>query len=311
MEITGMLKSIYIVTILVLSALGSEKAYEQNLAYTVEQRGEISGQLAKAWEMPQIEGSPYVLMRPDSNEQVYLRFIQAETRGNYEPMKTLGWNAIEILVQDPDALAKSLDKSQFEIIGAPAFLTEQQNIRAMQALGPDQEVLYLTRVIDPAASNFNLVSATSYVDRVFIMVLGTGDIGATSAWYSEWLGQEIGGPWPYQVSVLSTAWNKPVDTVYDLSLAQLQESFLIEIDEYPASAVKRSPTLTGLPFGPAMVSFKVDSLASVAEKLGKQPQKITAAPYSGQSVLLIQGPSGEWIELVGPQSEADSLQLGQ
>ncbi len=308
MEITGMLKSIYIVTILVLSALGSEKAYEQNLAYTVEQRGEISGQLAKAWEMPQIEGSPYVLMRPDSSEQVYLRFIQAETRGNYEPMKTLGWNAIEILVQDPDALAKSLDKSQFEIIGAPAFLTEQQNIRAMQVLGPDQEVLYLTRVIDPAASNFNLVSATSYVDRVFIMVLGTGDIGATSAWYSEWLGQEIGGPWPYQVSVLSTAWNKPVDTVYDLSLAQLQESFLIEIDEYPASAVKRSPTLAGLPFGPAMVSFKVDSLASVAEKLGKQPQKIAAAPYSGQSVLLIQGPSGEWIELVGPQSEADSLQ---
>ena len=306
-----MLKSIYIVTILVLSALGSEKAYEQNLAYTVEERGEISGQLAKAWEMPQIEGSPYVLMRPDSNEQVYLRFIQAETRGNYEPMKTLGWNAIEILVQDPDALAKSLDKSQFEIIGAPAFLTEQQNIRAMQALGPDQEVLYLTRVIDPAASNFNLVSATSYVDRVFIMVLGTGDIGATSACYSEWLGQEISGPWPYQVSVLSTAWNKPVDTVYDLSLAQLQESFLIEIDEYPESAVKRLPALAGLPFGPAMVSFKVDSLASVAEKLGKQPQKIAAAPYLGQSVLLIQGPSGEWIELVGPQSETDSPQLGQ
>ncbi len=303
-----MLKSIYIVTILVLSTVESEKAYEQNLAYAVEARGEISGQLAKAWEMPQIEGSPYVLMRPDSSEQVYLRFIQAETRGNYEPMKTLGWNAIEILVQDPDALAKSLDKSQFEIIGAPAFLTEQQNIRAMQALGPDQEVLYLTRVIDPGASEFNLVSATSYVDRVFIMVLGTGDISATSAWYSEWLGQAISGPWPYQVGVLSTAWNKPVDTVYDLSLAQLQESFLIEIDEYPASSVKRSPALAGLPFGPAMVSFKVDSLASVAEKLGKQAQVIAAAPYSGQSVLLIQGPSGEWIELVGPQSEADSLQ---
>ena len=303
-----MLKSIYIVTILVLNALESEKAYEQNLAYTVEERGEISGQLAKAWEMPQIEGSHYVLMRPDSSEQVYLRFIQAETRGNYEPMKTLGWNAIEILVQDPDALAKSLDKSQFETIGAPAFLTEQQNIRAMQALGPDQEVLYLTRVIDPGASEFNLVSATSYVDRVFIMVLGTGDIGVTNAWYSEWLGQAITGPWPYQIGVLSTAWNKPVDTVYDLSLAQLQESFLIEIDEYPASSVKRSPALAGLPFGPAMVSFKVDSLASVAEKLGKQPQVIAAAPYSGQSVLLIQGPSGEWIELVGPQSEADSLQ---
>ena len=101
-----------------------------------------------------------------------------------------------------------------------------------------------------------LVSATSYVDRVFIMVLGTGDIGATSAWYSEWLGQAISGPWPYQVGVLSTAWNRPVDTVYDLSIAQLQESFLIEFDEYPASAVKRSPTLAGLPFGPAMVYLK-------------------------------------------------------
>ena len=54
MEITCMLKSIYIVTILVLNTVGSEEAYQQNLAYSVEERGEISGQLAKVFPAPEM-----------------------------------------------------------------------------------------------------------------------------------------------------------------------------------------------------------------------------------------------------------------
>jgi catechol 2,3-dioxygenase-like lactoylglutathione lyase family enzyme len=295
-----MLKSIYIVTLLVLSVTRSEQAYEQNLDYQTVARGEVSAELATAWRAPASAGAPGVLMQPDSASDDYLRFVQAEARGNYEPMKSLGWNAVEIQAQDPDRLAVDLDPERFQVIGEPAFLTGKQNIRAMQALGPDRELLYLTHVIDPAASTFRIGTAQSWVDRVFIMVLGTSDLAATTAFYQDWLGQDISGPWPYRVRVLSRAWGKPDDTLYDLSIAQLEEDFLIEIDQYPAEAPRREPSDLGLPFGPAMVSFRVGSLEQVARRTGRAPLVVHAAPYGGQAMLLLEGPSGELIELVGP-----------
>ena len=104
--------------------------------------------------------------------------------------------------------------------------------------------------------------------------------------------------------MLSRAWGRPVDTIYALSIAQLQESFLIEMDEYPAETPKRIATGVGLPFGPAMVSFLVDSLETLARRSGRVPVKISAKPYSGRSALMIQGPSGEMIELIAPATAA-------
>jgi catechol 2,3-dioxygenase-like lactoylglutathione lyase family enzyme len=295
-----MLKSIYIVTLLVMSVTRSEQVYEDNLDYLAVARGEVSTEMAAAWQAPQAAGAPWVLMKPDSESEVYLRFVQASERGNYEPMKTLGWNAVEIQAKNPDRLAGDLDPGHFEIIGQPAFLTDKENIRAMQALGPDRELLYFTHVIDPARSSFNIGTAQSWVDRVFIMVLGTADLDATTTFYREWLGQELAGPFPYRVSVLSRAWNKPPETIYDLSIAQLQEAFLIEIDQYPAEAQRRQASERGLPFGPAMVSFRVQSLQQAADKAGRSPVTLAQAPYRGQASLLLEGPSGELIELVGP-----------
>ena len=224
-----MLKSIYIVTLVVLSLARSEQAYETNLGYETVARGELSAELAGAWQAPEAAGAPWRLMKPRSDSDVFIRFVEAGSRGNYQPMKTLGWNAVEIQAQDPDRLAGELDPEAFEIIGPPAFLTDKQNIRAMQVLGPDQELLYLTHVLDPAQSTFNIGTAQSYVDRVFIMVLGTADLAATTVFYNDQLGQSLSGPWPYRVSVLSRAWGLPQETMYDLSIAQLQEPFLVEI----------------------------------------------------------------------------------
>ncbi len=295
-----MLKSIYIVTILVMSLGRSEQAYESNLDYQAVARGTLSTDMARAWQAPAAVGAPWVLWRPDSASDVYIRMVQTPDTGNYAPMKTLGWNAIEIQARDPDRLQQSLDSESFEIIGKPAYLTDQQNIRAMQVLGPDQELLYLTHVIDPALSTFNIGTAQSWVDRVFIMVLGTADIGATSRFYKEILDQDISGPWPYRISVLSRAWGKDENSIYDLSIAQLQEAFLIEIDQYPEEAEPRSLSTIGLPGGPAMVSFRVGSLDQVSTRSGASPVNLTEAPYNGQSSLLLRGPSGELIELVGP-----------
>lgn len=297
-----MLKSIYVVTLLVMSVTRSEQAYEQELGYLTVDEGTVPAPLAELWNAPQAEGRPYVLMKPDSDAEVYLRFVEVADQANYEPMKTLGWNAVELQVQDVDRLAGEINPARFEMIGPPKYLTEKNNIRASQFLGPDRELLYLTQIKDPAATSFRIGQATSRVDRVFIMVLGTSDLDATTRFYQDVLGQPITGPFPYQVTVLSRAWGKPADTVYDLSIAQLEEPFLIEIDQYPAEAARREPTAAGLPFGPSVVGFRMDNVAAVATRRGRATQTLQMQPYAGRRVLGLQGPAGELIELVEAKS---------
>lgn len=293
-----MLKSIVIVTLLVTSVTRSEQTYERDLGYLTVDEGRVAPALAEAWDAPAAAGRPFVLMRPDSDSEVYLRFIEAPEKGNYVPMRTLGWNAVELQAEDPDSLVNEVSAEDFELIGPPAYLTDQENIRAAQMLGPHRELLYFTHVLDPTLSRFRIGTAQSRVDRVFIMVLGTADLGATSSFYQDVLGMTVAGPFPYRVSVLSRAWNLPEDTLHDLSIVQLEEAFLIEIDAYPAAAPLRSDSGLGLPYGPAIVSFRVDDLTTLERQTGRRAASLPMAPYDGGEMLFLTGPSGEGIELV-------------
>ena len=83
---------------------------------------------------------------------------------------------------------------------------------------------------------------------------------------------------------------------------ELFTTFLIEIDQYPARAQRRTNTDAGLPFGPAIVTFRVASLDRVARRAGRQPSRPGGVLYEGLVSLTVAGPSGELIELVAPAS---------
>lgn len=293
-----MLKFILIVTLMVADLQQTQQAYRDQLQYQTVEQGRLNPRLAAAWGAPALAGRDYLLMAPASGKGVTLRFIHEPDSGNYRPMKTEGWNALEILVQDPDALAQRLRGSAFEIIGEPAYLTEQRNIRAFQALGPHRELIYFTRVIDPSKSPFNLGTASTFVDGVFIMVVGGRNLGAMQAFYRERLQHTVSEPLPYRISVLSRAYDKPLDTLHSLALVTMPQPFLIELDQYPAAAeVRRHPPDT-LPPGIAMVSFAVDSLAPLQSALLAVPLSVDDIPYGGARVGVIRGAAGELIEVV-------------
>src|SRR5689334_14749032 len=116
-----MLQLILIITLGVPDVGAMESAYSQWLGYTVEAHAKVDKDLASVWAAPAMTGRPYVLMQPESKGKIYLRFVQVDAAAGYVPMKTFGWNAIEIMVKDPDELAQRLAKpgSPFEIIGQP------------------------------------------------------------------------------------------------------------------------------------------------------------------------------------------------
>jgi catechol 2,3-dioxygenase-like lactoylglutathione lyase family enzyme len=295
-----MLKTILIVTISVLNLGPVENAYREHLDYEVVERGAVPADLGEAWAAPGMIGRKYVLMKPESGANVFIRFVENDFVDDYEPMATNGWNATELLVTDPDALAAKLADSPFAIIGPPKDLWEAPNApRAMQTLGPGNEVLYLTRNGDFPTDTF--------VDRVFIMVLGGTSMEALGAFYRDKLGLEVGNPMPFPITVVSRAQNRPAETTYPLAIATVSQEFLLELDEYPADTPARTVLPGMLPPGTASVSFEIDGdLDDLELDWLADPREVDSFPYNGRDVGVVVGAAGEWIELVEADDDSDS-----
>ena len=293
-----MLKSIIMVTMIVTNLNTIEDAYEKHLGYQVVEEGQIDRSLGSTWGARGMNNHQYIIMQPESGEEVYLRFIEDKSMTNYRPMGTHGWNSTEILVEDPDALAVELSDSGFNIIGQPYDLYPTPDApRAMQVLGPSNEIIYLTRII-PGGSGFNLGSAQSYVDRVFIMVVGGPSMKALQDFYSQKLNMPVTEASDWTIGVISRLNNLPEDTVYPLALVSFEQDFLIELDEYPSVVVPRKRAVNHLPSSTSVVSFLVDSLDNFDIKWRRPPQSIQNFPYNGRKVGVTIGPAGEWIELI-------------
>jgi catechol 2,3-dioxygenase-like lactoylglutathione lyase family enzyme len=292
-----MLTVILAVTMTVPDLSAVERAYGDYLGYRVVERGQLSPDLAGLWNAPALAGHDYLLMQPESGAPVYLRVVRQDAVPGFEAMKTWGWNSNEILVQDTYAIHEKLKDSPFRIIGEPRGLSMNPEIVAMQALGPAQELIYLTRSPE-GKSLFNLGSAQSFVDRTFIVVLGGPDMDAMRRFYGETLGMPTTDPAPSTISVLSKAYDLPAETQFQLGIVRFPANFLIELDGYPKQATARPQRPGELPPGMSMVSFGIKDLDAVTAEFIAPPRRIEQAPYSGRRAGVIRGAAGELIELV-------------
>jgi hypothetical protein len=270
-----------------------ESAYSAYLGYRTVERGFVSVETAARWGASNVTGARTLIMQPESGVAAYLRFVEAPVVEGWSALRTHGWNATELIIQDTDALAARLANSPFKIIGPPANLDGFPMIRAMQVIGPAGECLYLTRV--GPGSGFELPEAKSFVDRVFIAVVGTADLGVAMRFYAE-LGNPAGEPGTSRVGVLSDANGLPPDISYHLTMVSLDAGTLIEVDQYPEAAKPRPIPVGNLPPGMAMVTFgtaKFDEADFIAPHgLADMP------PFTGRRAGVMRGPWGELIELI-------------
>ena len=296
-----MLSAIVAVTLVVPDLGEVERAYRQALSYEAVEHGRLPADTAAAWGSESLSGHPFALLRPASGEPVYIRLVEGK-RPARPALRAVGWNATEILVEDPSELARRLADSPFRVIGPPAPLDVNPAVVAMQALGPAGELIYFTRI--PAGkSKFNLGSATSFVDRVFIVVLGVHDLRRTLEFYADTFGLPVTDPAPSRVGVLSRAWGLPADQTFPIAIVRLPARFLIEVDEYPAGAVSPSAGPGEMPGGMAMVSFEVPSLEPFRARLVAAPSALKGLPCDGCLSGVMRGPSGEAIELIEAPKE--------
>ena len=133
-----------------------------------------------------VAGRPFILMGPTNNEAVYLRFIESENLDkNFRSLKTYGWNAIEILVKDTEQLFLKLKDSQyFRIVGEPVYISDEKSIKAMQVLGPSNELIYFTSIEKPEKTGLTIEGASRNRSNLYYDI-GVDNIESLRRYYSE------------------------------------------------------------------------------------------------------------------------------
>jgi hypothetical protein len=270
------------------------EAYSDYLHVSVLEEATVSAAQARLWGKPRLAGCPLVALQSPSASP-WLRVIGCAGVLPARPFLELGWLALEVLVADVDALSRALADSPFEIVRRPVESASAAGVRAMQAVGPAGEVLYLTELAKPAAP-FNIEPARSAVDRLFNPVSAClrrdealnvfSRLGARRSWRFESRLPSINRAHGLDASV-----RHPVATV------QLAGHSTVEINQLGMAKPRR--TSEGLlPAGFAIVSFALDNLDNMGLKPVSPPQVLDGALYKGQRVAACRGAAGELLELI-------------
>ena len=296
---TRALRSIEIATHCVPKLAACIPVYRDLLDYRLVDAGELPESLTAAWATHGMTGMPYALLQPASSAEVYLRFIETGNAGGYWPPVTQGWIATEVLSTDPDAVFERIKDTAFTHLGGPADLyPSPKSARALQMAGPAGELMYFTRIL-PGGSRFGLHGAKSFVDRPFIMVVGGTSMAEIHEFYGNVLGLQIFAQAPFLIRQMSRVLELPPETGYPISIARIPgRGFLLELEELPSYIERRTVPDGQLPEGLAMVSFGSAPLSELQLEYRAPPRTIELAPYNGRQVAVIEGPTGEWLELI-------------
>jgi catechol 2,3-dioxygenase-like lactoylglutathione lyase family enzyme len=289
-----MLKRILGFTLAVEDVERSLSAWCDTFGWRISARGRVPAAAARAWDAHRVAGARYALLVAPTGEPAGVRLIEQPSPAGWRPRQHLGWAAVEIACQDPYALAASLTPragaplAPWRVAVPPRPIPWDASIHAMQLVGVDGELLYLTQL--PAdRPMLDLVPARVHVDRAFIAVLACRDLDSSLRFYDATLGTPTLPPSSTVVQIVNDEFALGHDARTPLGVVKLPREFLLEVDQYPAAATPRPREDGRLPPGIAMLTVEADGPAAV-----------------------VRGPDDEWLECVPPTGDrwADVLAFG-
>lgn len=271
--------------------------YRDALGFRLVERARVAEALARSWDAPGCAGAPMATLQPKSGAHCFIRLVEAAPPGPLPPLRTFGWAAYEINVQEVMAIPERLAGSRFRILGEPKYIPELPYFIAMQVSGAAGEVLYLNEV-KANTPDSDLPVAASAVDRIFIAILAAPDREQAVRWYRDRLGFEEAARYELVYDLINTAFDLPPETQSVISLLQRGRMPIVEVDAYPAATTTRPRLERQLPPGNAIVSFAIDSFDAIDADLITPAAQRDEPIYGGRRTATTHGPAGELVELV-------------
>lgn len=253
------------------------RAYASDLRMQVQDRTPVSETEALAMGAQHLAGAACAWL--SCGPSTRLRLIEDRAAQPTTPFARYGWMALEIAVDDVDALARRLDPALWQILGEPRDLDVSDAIRAMQVAGPNGEVLYLTEV-KRAVPPFELPLGTQGIGELFVAVLAARSRTQSLGFYAG-LGWRADWRFDTRLSAFNARHGLADAARHPVGVGQLLAEHLIEIDQPSGVALAPcDPRATGI----RSISFVRGS---------------TAAAAPGSTSRWLSGPDGEAIGLLG------------
>ncbi|MFV3126667.1 hypothetical protein [Niveispirillum sp. KHB5.9] len=271
--------------------------YGQWLDYSIVERGILPVGLATAWGCPDSAGRAYIIMRPASGAAVFLRFVAGDPVPDYRPLRTFGWAALEICVQDVMKVNERMLESPFQIIGPPRRNDGLPTIHPMQVRGPDGEIVYLTQINSDLPA-FDLPRADSLIDKLFILVMACSDMVASIDWFGTAVGLPLGERLDIPYTMLSAAFGLPAEHKHTISTIVHDRDIFLELDQYPPAATPRPAHAGQLPPGIAICTLSHPDLSMVRGDWITPPVRRDGPLYDGRLTGTLTAPDGTLLELV-------------
>ncbi len=286
----------------VASAADAAQRFEQWLGYSCVEKGTLPEELALAWRAPASVGKPYAVMQPESGADVFVRFVEGDPVPDYKPIRSYGWAAMEICVQDVLAVNERMLQpgSPYEVIGPPNRIPGIDTIHPMQVRGPDQETLYFTQILtdDPKVG---LPQAGSLIDRLFIIVLACPDMRKTMDWFARSLGLGLTEPMAIPYTMISKAFDLPKSELHEIVTATWGDDIFLEFDQYPEATVERPKVEGALPPGVSICSLLHPDFDSLDVEWISKPIPRAGAIYKGRRCGVALTPEGALLEIIADE----------
>ena len=282
-------------TIAVRDLAASVSRYGERLDYHTTEQGRIDAALAESLGAPGMKGRKYAVLGPLSGRHTSLRLIESQAVAQFRSLRSFGWAAIEICVEDVHAVHARLRESRFEIIGPPAAISGLPAIHPMQVKGPDGEVIFLTQIKVPGDG---LYQAAVPIDTLFICVLACRDMPRQARWLSGQLGATLAPEIAIPYRTLSRAFELPADHRHRIATASRDGHLFLEFDQYPDAATVRPTLPDDLPPGISVMTFRHADLDAVPGPWFAPPAPRQGIIYQGRRTGVLRSPEGALIEVI-------------
>lgn len=273
--------------------------YTTWLDYELVEDSQIDADLASSWNAPGVSGRRQVVLRPASGRNVFLRFVEQTPYPDYEPLRSYGWNAIEICTRDTNAVNARMIESPFRIIGTPKKIAGLAAIYPMQVMGPDREVVYLTQINDDLPE-YDLPRADSLIDSLFILVAGSSDMDQELEFLERIVGLSPGRTMEIDYTMINKAHGLADGTLHALATVKHGRDVFLEVDQYPDGSTARPRREGELYPGIALATLYHPDFEAVLTRTGATALTPPGIIYGGKRAFTLTTPDGTLIEIVEP-----------
>ena len=187
-----------------------------------------------------------------------VRFIQSTSYKNPLPLRTFGWSALEICVDDVHKYVAQAVEAGFEVLNEAVPLSGAAKplpLIAAQLAGLNGEVVYITQILSEVP-NFELPDVSKESGSIFICVLGASDLEKSREVIESNFEVRRASDREVAIRVINRVYEKPLATLHRLSSLQLAGRNAIEIDHLPIEGVQREVAPNDLAAGISIVTVR-------------------------------------------------------